>query len=113
LTIMKEILEIKWPWEMVWSESVDDFIAVIKEALPSDHPLRDHDLYPGIKWSGRPIFIIDNDTTGEIILMDFERMSRWKRTKRHVPHIRTIKNMEELQEIINRDHSLECSKHSE
>ena len=113
MRIMKDSLVIKWPWEMVPSEYLDELLAQIKDALPSDHPLQNHDLYPGIKWSGRPIFIIDDDTTGESILMDFEKMSRWKRTKHKIPHIKTLKDTKEVQEIINNDHGSECSKYKE
>ena len=70
---MKNALEIKWPWEMVHLECVEDFIDTIKEFLPADHELQAHELFPGIKWDGRPIFIIDDDTTGEYLLMDFEK----------------------------------------
>jgi hypothetical protein len=110
---MTDTLKIKWPWEMVWSECIDELISQIKDALPSDHPFQDHDLYPGIKWSGRPIFIIDDDTTGESILMDFEKMSRWKRTRQKIPQIKTLRDMKEVQEIINKDHSSECSNYEE
>ncbi len=108
---MKDILEIKWPWEMVWSEYIDDLLAQIKEILPSQHPLQDHSLFPGIKWSGRPIFIVDDDTTGKTILMDFEKMSRWKRTKHKIPHISIFKDRKEVQHLINNDHITECSRH--
>ena len=110
---MTDALKIRWPWEMVWSECIDELISQIKDALPSDHPLQDHDLYPGMKWSGRPIFIIDDDTTGESILMDFEKMSRWKGTKQKIPQIKTLGDRTEVQEIINTDHSSECSKYKE
>ena len=53
---------------MVWMESVEDFIKIIKKSLPSYHDLQGHELFPGIKWSGRPSFIIDDDTTGNISL---------------------------------------------
>ena len=57
---MKDELQIEWPWTMTWSEYVDELIDQIKEALPPDHELRKHDLFPGIKWDGRPIYIIDD-----------------------------------------------------
>jgi len=110
---MNDMLRIKWPWEMVWSEVVDELITQIKDALPSDHPLQSHELYPGIKWSRRPIFIIDDDTTGEIILMDFEKMSRWKKTKQKVPEIKILKDRQEVQQIMNNDYISECSKYTE
>ena len=40
---MKSTLEIKLPWEMVWMESVEDFMKIIKESLPSYHDLQGHD----------------------------------------------------------------------
>ncbi len=111
--IMKDTLEIKWPWELVWSEYVYELLAQIKDALPFDHPLQNHNFYPGIKLSGRPIFIIDDDTTGEIMIIDFLRMSRWKRTKHKIPHIKIFKDRTEVQELINSDYSFECSKYKE
>ncbi|MGA7876588.1 MAG: hypothetical protein WCA08_13080 [Desulfoferrobacter sp.] len=110
---MKYTLEIKWPWEMVWSEFTDELLAQIKDALPSDHPLQSHKLFPGIKWSGRPVFIVDDDTTGEIILMDFEKMGRWKRTKNKIPEIKILNDSKEVQEIIDNDHNSECSKYTQ
>ncbi len=52
---------------MIWMEYVDDFIAQIKDGLPPDHEIQQHEIFPGIKWEGRPIFIVDDDTTGEEI----------------------------------------------
>jgi hypothetical protein len=54
---MKNTLEIKWPWEMVWMENIDDFIAKTMDALPADHPLQGHDLFPGITIPKWPITI--------------------------------------------------------
>jgi len=56
---------------MVWSEYIDEFISFIKASLPSDHKLQSHDLYPGIKIkiNGKSIFIVDDDTTGERVLI--------------------------------------------
>ena len=34
---MKDTLEVKWPWSMIWIEYADEIIAQIKEALPPDH----------------------------------------------------------------------------
>lgn len=108
---MNDKLEIKWPWEMVWMESVDDFIEAIKTALPPDHELHSHDLFPGIKWDGRPIFIIDDDTTGEYLLMDFVKKERWKRSRLKVPTITVLKIREEVAIMIERDHRAEIEKH--
>jgi len=110
---MKDVLEIKWPWEMVWSEYVDELLAQIKDALPPDHPLQNHNLCPAIKWNGRPIFIVDDDTTGQWLLMDFERMRRWKTTKHKIPHIRTLEDRDEVREMIDHDHCSECDKYKE
>lgn len=82
---MKNALEIKWPWEMVHLECVEDFIDTIKEFLPADHELQAHELFPGIKWDERPVFIIDDDTTGEYLLMDFEKTTRWKKVEAESP----------------------------
>jgi hypothetical protein len=46
---MKERIKIKWPWEMVWIEYADDIIAQIKSALPPDHEMQKHDIFPGIR----------------------------------------------------------------
>ncbi len=102
---MKKTIEIKWPWEMVWSESIDVFIDQIKDTLPPGHEYKSHKLFPGIKWDGRPIFIVENDTTGEWILMNFEKMKRWKKTKHKIPHMKIMKSMQEVSEMINNDHS--------
>ena len=74
-------LQIKWPWEMIWIEYADEIIAQIKEALPPDHEIQKHDIFPAIKWERRLIFIVDDETTGNRILMNFEKMKRWKNTK--------------------------------
>ena len=111
-TDMKDNLEIKWPWTMVWLEFIDDFIAQIRDALPPDHELQNHELFPGIKWSGRPIFIVEDDTTGKYILMDFEKRRRWKKTKFKVPTIKVFRDRREVAKIIEHDHALEYSKYS-
>ena len=108
---MEDNLEVKWPWEMVWMECVDDFIDRIKESLPSDHELQGHKLFPGIKWHGRPIFIVDDDTTGEYLLMDLERTKRWRKSKGKVPTIAVFKTREELLALIERDHHTEVAKY--
>ena len=108
---MEDNLEVKWPWEMVWMECVDDFIDRIKESLPSDHELQGHKLFPGIKWHGRPIFIVDDDTTGEYLLMDLERTKRWRKSKGKVPTIAVFKTREEVLALIERDHHTEVAKY--
>lgn len=110
---MKDTLEIKWPWEMVYLECVENFIGTIKEFLPADHELQGHELFPGIKWDGRPIFIIDDDTTGEYLLMDFEKTARWKRSKRKVPTITVPRTREEVALVIEQDHRAEMEKHED
>jgi len=102
---MKDTLEIKWPWEMVWSEFVGDIIVQIKEALPPDHELQLHDLYPGIKWSKRPVFIIYDDTTGEYLLVNFEKGRPVETTSFYVPSITVLNDREEVAAIIERDHA--------
>ncbi len=81
-------MEIKSPWTMVWSEFIDDFISFIKENLPPKHELQSHKLYPGIKINGEPIFIVDDDTTGKRLLMDFKNKKRWGKTNLKAPTIR-------------------------
>ncbi len=110
---MKDPLEVKWPWEMVWTEYADQFIAQIRDNLPPTHELQGHDLFPGIKWDGRDIFIVDDDTTGHYILMDFEDMKRWKKTKFRVPELTVFKTAAEVAERIERDHVAECAKYNE
>ena len=110
---MNESLAIKWPWEMVWTEYADQISERIKNALPPDHELQEHDLFPGIKWDGRPIFIVDDDTTGECVLMDFEKMTRWRRTKFKVPMMEVFGDQAAIAARIERDHLAECAKHSE
>jgi hypothetical protein len=109
----KGTLKIEWPWEGVWMEHVDEVIAQIKEALPPDHELQTHDIYPGIKWDGRPIFIVDDDTTGQMLLMNFESSKRWKKTKFKVPEMRVFKDLAEVVGMIGRDHLAECAKYND
>ena len=104
---MKETLEIKSPWTMVPTEYIDLCIAEIKNALPPDHPLQEHALYPGIKWERRPIFIVDDDSTGEWIRMDFEQKKRWRKTKFKVPAMQVFKDHSEVAVMIERDHLAE------
>ncbi len=110
---MKESLEIKWPWEMIWSEYADEITAQIKDALPPDHELQKHDLFPGIKWDRRRIFIVDDDSTGKRILMNFEKMRRWKTSKFKVPTMTVFKDSAEVAQLIERDHMAECAKYNE
>ena len=105
---MSDKLTVKPPWTMVWLEYADDFIRQIKEALPPDHELQTHDLFPGIKMERRPIFIVDDDTTGQSILMNFEKRRRWKKTKYKVPTMRIFKDTTEIAALIERDHQAEC-----
>ena len=97
-------LKIENPWTMVWSESIDEFISFIKESLPSDHKLQSHDLYPGIKINGKAIFIVDDDTTGERLLMDFEK------TNKKAPFIKRFETNDEIQSMIEQDHQKELEK---
>ncbi len=104
---MKDKIEIKWPWEMVWMENVDNFITFIKDSLPPDHELQSHELFPGIKWDGRPIFIINDDTTGKYLHINFEKQKRWKRSKYKVPTITVLKTRKEVAAIIEKDNRVE------
>ena len=106
---MKETLEIKSPWTMVPTEYIDLCTAEIKNALPPDHPLQEHELFPGIKWERRPIFIVDDDTTGEWIRMDFEQKKRWRKTKFKVPAMQVFKDHSEVAVMIERDHLAELA----
>jgi hypothetical protein len=109
---MNEKLEVKWPWSLIYIEYADELIAQIKEALPPEHELQKHELFPGIKWERRPIFIVDDDTTDQTIFMNFEKMRRWKKTKYKVPTMRVFKNVAEVAQMIERDHVAECAKYN-
>ncbi len=89
---------------MVWSEYIDELISFIKENLPSDHKLQSYDLYPGIKINGEPVFIVDDDTTGEYLLIDFTR------TMKRIPFIKAFENRDEIQKIIEQNHQKEFEK---
>lgn len=102
-------MEIKSPWTMVWSEYIDEFIAFIKEHLPADHEFQSHDLYPGIKIDGQPIFIVNDDTTGKYILIDFINKKHWKNTSINLPAIKIFENRQEVEEMIERDHQRESN----
>jgi hypothetical protein len=103
-------MEIKSPWTMVYSDFIDEFITFIKENLPPKHYLQSNELYPGIKLSGEPVFIVDDDTTGNRLLIDFLNKRRWGKTNLKVPLIRIFKNDAEIQEMIDQDHQREFSK---
>ena len=109
---MSKALHVKWPWEMVEMDCIQHFIDAIKGDLPPDHELQKHVIYPGIKWDGRLLYIVDDDTTGQKIMMDLERMKRWKKTRYKIPHMRIFKNLEEVAETIERDHHAECAKYN-
>ena len=98
---------------MIWTEYVDEFIAQIKEALPPDHEMQQHEIFPGIKWEKCPIFIVDDDTTDQRLLMNFEKMRRWKKTKYKVPAMRVFKDDAEVAAMIERDHRAECAKYND
>jgi hypothetical protein len=108
---MSDSLKIKWPWTMIWLEYAGELIAQIKDALPPDHEMRQHEIFPGIKWERRPIFIVDDDTAGQRILMNFGNMKRWKKTKHRVPTMRVFKDTAEIAAMIELDHSAECAKY--
>ena len=111
---MKEAaLQVEWPWESIYTEYADEIIAQIKECFPPDHEMQKHEIFPGIKWDHRPIFIVDDDTTGEQILMNFEKMKRWKKTKFRVPTMRVFKDTAEIAEMMKRDHRTELAKYNE
>ena len=103
-------MEIKSPWTMVYSEFIDEFISFIKENLPPTHELQSHELYPGIKLSGKPIFIVDDGTTGKRLLIDLINKDRWGKNNLKVPTIRLFENDAEIQEKINQDHQQEFSQ---
>ncbi len=94
-------------------EYADELIAQIKAALPPPHEMRKHDIFPGIKWNRRPIFIVDDDTTGQRLLVNLERMKRWKKTKFMVPTMKVFKGDAEIAAMIEGDHLTECSKYDE
>ena len=98
---------------MVWMESVNDFIAFIKESLPPDHELQSHKLFPGIKWSGRSVFIIDDDTSGEYLHLNFEKPKRWKKSKYKAPTITVLKTRKEVSAIIEQDHLVETALYND
>jgi hypothetical protein len=111
-TTKNDALEVKWPWTLIYLEFADEFIAQIKEALPPDHELQQHELFPAIKWERRPIFIVDDNTTGQTLLMNFEKRKRWRKTKFKVPTMQVFKDRNELAEMIERDHLAECAKYN-
>ena len=100
-------MEIKSPWTMVYPEVIDEFISFIKENLPPVHELQSHELYPGIMLSGEPVFIVDDDTTGKRLLIDFNNKILWEKTKLKIPTITIFKNDEEIEEMIEHDHQRE------
>jgi hypothetical protein len=108
---MEEALEIKSPWTMVPTEYIDRFIAEIREALPPDHPLQEHGIFHGIKWARRPIFIVDDDTTGDRIRMDFEQKKRWRKTKSKVPAMQVLRDDSEVPAMIEHDHLAEVARY--
>jgi len=95
---------------MVWSEFIDEFISFIKKHLPVDHELQSHELYPGIKIDGKPIFIVEDDTTGKYILMDFDNKKHWKNKSINMPTIKIFESCQEVEEMIERDHQREILK---
>jgi hypothetical protein len=107
---MNDPLEIKSPWRMVWMEYIDDFIEFIRKSLPPDHKLQSHELFPGIIWSGKPIFIVDDDTTGEYLRVNFEKTTRWQRSRRKIPTIIVLKTREEFAALVEKDHHAETLK---
>ena len=95
---------------MIWIEYSIEIIAQIKEGFPPDHKMQQHVLFPRIKWDKRPIFVVDDDTTGQTILMNFEKMKPWKETKFKVPAMTVFKDHEAIVEMIERDHLAACAK---
>jgi hypothetical protein len=96
-------MEIKYPWTIVWSEFIDDWISFIKKNLPPEHDLHTHKLYPGIKLNKEPVFIVD-DTTGKRLLLDFKNKKRWGKTNLTTPVIRIFDADTEIEKMIERDY---------
>ncbi len=96
---------------MVWSEFIDDFISFIKENLPPKHELQSHELYPGIKINGEPIFIVDDDTSGKRLLIDFKNKKRLGGTNRKSPFIKVFESDDEIQEMIEQDYQRELNQY--
>jgi hypothetical protein len=101
---MDQPLEIKSPWTLIPDEYIDSYLADIRRVLPRDHPLRGHELFPGIKMVRRMILLVDDDTTGERIRMDFEHGERWRKTRFKVPAMQVFKDHSEVAAMIERDH---------
>lgn len=59
-----------------------------------------------------PIFIVDDDTTGQRILMNFEKMKRWKKTKFKIPTMKVFKDDAEIRAMMESDHLAECAKYN-
>lgn len=95
---------------MVWSEFIDKAIAFIKENLPPTHELQSHELYPGIKLSGEPVFIVDDDTAGKRLLMDFKNRKRYEKTNLKAPTIKVFEDDVEIEEMIEQDHKKEFNR---
>ena len=103
-------MEIKSPWTMVCTDIIDEFVSFIKDNLPSKHELQSRDLFPGIKLSGQPIFIVDDDTTGNRLLIDFSNMTLWGKTNIKIPTIIIFENDSEIQEMTEHDHQKEIGQ---
>ena len=108
---MEEALEIKSPWTMIPTGYINRFIAEIREALPPDHPLQEHEIFPGIKWARRPIFIVNDDTTGEPHPHGLRADETLAETKFKVPAMQVLRDDSEVAAMIERDHLAEVARY--
>ena len=93
----------KDPWTMMYSEYADEFIEIIRESIPKEHPLYERDFFPAAKISGEYVFLIEDDTTEQSGLLDLRRKMR--RKGKRMPYYKEFKDQNDIQEMIDRDHS--------
>jgi len=92
----------KDPWTMMYSEYADEFIEIIRESLPKEHPLHGRDFYPSGKISREYVFLIEDDSTGQSGLLDLRKTM--KRKGKRMPYYKEFKEPCKIQEMIDRDH---------
>lgn len=95
--------KMKDPWTMMYIEYADEFIEMIRQSLPDEHPLSEREFYPAAKISREFVFLIEDDTTGKSGLLDFRKKMRWK--GKNVPYYKEFRDEAEIEAMIDKDHA--------
>ena len=99
------------PWEMTYTENVDDWIKMVENSLKPSDPLHGKEIYVSGKHDHKPLLLVDNDTDNTYAIVKIINDS----TKRgyYCKTIKDIKTREGLAEMLRYDHQEIIKKYQE